>query len=252
MSAAELHSEIDLRARSFSRRAVFKELKALEALGVLLRNKGRYALQLIWIINMASLFRGAFLTYAREVSHSGSIPLSERVKLTYRDLARLDYTWMQFIVVLRQIYPKESIRVWKPEHWFHLVHEHIVESFFSALDEIEAKQYHLIGHDCFTCLYGAQQIPRRLVKVRFVDGPFGLGRNTYLTLIGDHLITIRLSATFSERMYLFRKIRDKREMMAPEVLSLMRGPVKATLTVEYRPKGIVELQERFDRVFNGE
>ncbi len=251
MSASEIQSEVATRSRAFSRRSIFKELAALEELGVVVRTRGRFALQLIWIINMTSLLRGAYISYLKASADVGAAALTERIKLKYYDLARLDYAWMQLMVVLQQIYPKTCTRVWKPAQWFHLVHEHITENFFSALGTIGTAQHHLIGHDCYTCRSGAEQIPRRFAKVRFAPDPFGLGLNTYLTLIGDHVITIRLNLSFAQRMHqLFSTIQNKQEMLAPGVLSAIRARVQSTLVMEYRPRGLAEIRARFDRVFD--
>ncbi len=250
MSASELQSEVATRSKIFSRRSIFKELKALEQLGVVVRANGLYALQLIWIINMISLLRGAYVSHLKGSVDPSSAALTGRMKLRFHDLARLDYAWMQLMLVLQQVHPHTCTRVWKPAQWFHLVHEHITENFFSALGRVDTKQHHIIGHDCYTCRYGAGLIPRRFARVKFVADAFGVGNSTYLTLIGDHLITVRLTSSFSQRMHrLFAAIRNKEEMLAPHVLSAMRGRVQSTLVVEYRPKGLAEIRDRFDHVF---
>lgn len=251
MSASELQSRVSARSRVFSRRSIFKELKGLEQLGVVVKANGRYALQLIWIINMTSLLRGAYVSHLKASADSSSVALTGRMKLRFYDLARLDYAWMQLMVVLQQVHPHTCTRIWKPAQWFHLVHEHITENFFSALGCIDTKQHHLIGYDCYTCRYGTALIPRRFAKVKFVADAFGVGDSTYLTLIGDYLITIRLSSAFAQRMQrLFSTIEDKDDMLAPHVLSAMRGRVHSTLIVEYRPKGLAEIRDRFDQVFD--
>jgi hypothetical protein len=250
MTAEALRAELALRSSPFSRRAVFKELKALEQLGVILKTGSTYALQLMWIINMTTLFRGAYLSYLDGVNNTNSITLNKRVKLTYYDLARLDHAWMQIFVILQQMYPNDYMRIWKPEQWFHLIHERTTDNFFSALSQVGGKQRHIIGHDCYLCRYGARQIPSSLAQVRFIPDPFSLGITTYLTMIGEHLITIRLNSAFAESMRcLFASVTKKEEMLRPALLEFMRGRVESTLVVEYRPKGLRELIARFDRVF---
>ena len=251
LSAADIQAQVATKERSFSRRAIFKELKTLEQLGVVVNAKGSYTLQLIWLINMTSLLRGAYLSCLRAAANSGGVPLSEKTRFTFYDLARLDYVWMQIIFVLQQVYPQSFIRVWKPEQWFHMVHEHITDNFFSALGTLGSKQRHLIGHDCYTCRYGAGLIPRRVGQFRFAPDAFKLGLGTYITLIGDHVITIRLNSGFAQRMHrLFSSIRNRDEMFAPHVLECVRGRVESSLVVEYRPKALKELSERFDAVFD--
>ncbi|MFN4894439.1 MAG: hypothetical protein ACK5GN_10750 [Pseudomonadota bacterium] len=251
LSATQIENRLAAGSRPFSRRAIFKELKILEQLGVLVNTNGHYALQLIWLINTTSLLRSAYLSYINTASNLGIIPLAERTRFTFYDLSRLDYVWMQIIFVLQQVYPQSLIRIWKPEQWFHLVHIQIMDNFFSALGKLGAKQRHLIGHDCFTCRYGARLIPRRVGQVRFSSDTSQLGLNTYITLIGDHVITIRLNAEFARRMHvLFASIRNREEMFAPNVLDSLRGRVESSLLVEYRPKALRALSNRFDMTFD--
>jgi hypothetical protein len=250
MTAQALQAELTRRSCPFSRRAVFKELKALERLGVVLKTGSTYALQLIWIINMITLFRGAYLSYLEGVNNAESLALTKRVKLKYRDLAQLDHAWMQIIVILQQMYPDDYMRIWKPEQWFHLIHERTTDNFFSALAQVGTKQRHIIGHDCYPCRYGARQIPSSYAQVRFIPDPFSVGDTTYLTMIGEHLITIRLNSAFAQGMRrLFASITRKEEMLRPTLLDYMRGRAESSLVVEYQPKGLRELIARFDRVF---
>lgn len=250
LSAEDIFSRTHTGVRSFSMRAIYKELKALETLGVIMNTKGRYALQLPWLINMTALLHDAYQRHVDAARREGAPLLTDPVRLVFNDLARLDHAWIQYMIALQRAYPRDGFRVWKPEQWFHLVHEQVTGSFFSALNRIGAKQWHMIGHDCFVCRRGAAEIPKRNAHVLFVEDPFGFGISTYLTSIGDHLITVRLNRGFAEKMHeLFVSIQNEEEMRSAHVRSIMTGPVRATITIEYKPKLLEGFRRRFDQLF---
>jgi hypothetical protein len=250
VSADCLAQAISERGRPFSKRAIYKELKILERLGVVVRAKMRYGLQLTWIINATSLLHNAYLNQVNYLSQAESPLLSGKTKFVFHDLARLDFAWMQLIVLLQKIYPNEPVRVWKPEQWFHLVHEHITTNFFGALERVGLRQQHVIGHDCYTCRRGAHAIPRRFADIRFEPDPFGVDIDTYLTLIGGHLITVRLQRGFARDMRaLFASVKTESEMKASHVREFMRRRVRCTLVIAHEPKGLSALRERFERLF---
>lgn len=247
LTAELIGIQISKRVRKYSRRAIFKELHALEQLGVLFNVKGRYRLHLIWIINMSALFRSAYTAHLTNSPHVQDGILSAKTRMILGDLSSLDSVWMQIMFVLQQHYPREHFRIWKPEQWFHLIHSHVTEDFFIALKQIGAKHSHIIGNDCYTNRVGARMIPRDRATVTFSDDPFGFGIATYITTIGEHLITIRLQQSAAQRMRsIFAAIKNQKEMLAPDVLAFMRGRIKSVFVVEHNRRKVQEINNRFD------
>jgi hypothetical protein len=250
LTAEQIGARIARRERAFSRRAVFKELRSLEELGVLFKAKRRYHLQMIWIINMSAFLRGAYTAHLRNPPHTHLGALGAKTRINLTDLSSLDSAWMQIMFILQQLYPREQFRIWKPEQWFHLVHSNLTENFFVALGHIGSKHHHIIGHNCFVNRVGARMIPRSHARVTFLEDPLGVGMSTYITTIGEHVITIRINQSAAERMRtIFASIRNLKEMQALSVQEFMRGRIKSVLTVEHNPKKAREIQTRLDQAW---
>jgi hypothetical protein len=248
-TASDLMAALESDGHRFSRRAFYKELKALESGAVLLKAGRTYALRIGWLINSISWFREAYLANVAQAPLGGEALFAKGSKFACQGLARLDFIWTQVIFALRHAAPKETICIWKPEQWFHLVHTDVTESYFKALGDLGAKQIHIIGHDCHTCRRGAAMIPKKHGKVVFKDNAFNTGLETYLTLIGDHLITIKISPDFALKMrQLFASIKSDKEMLSAEALGFMKQPVRATLRVDYKPRDLKAIRERFERI----
>jgi hypothetical protein len=93
-------------------------------------------------------------------------------------------------------------------------------------------------------------IPRERSQVKFTGAPSGFGADTYITTIGEHMITIRLNRGAAEEIrQRFSAISNRSKMLAPEVLELMRGRIPCTFAVEHKPKDLHAINERFDRAF---
>jgi hypothetical protein len=248
-TARDLMDALEREGHRFSRRAFYKELKALESGAVVLKAGKSYALRLAWLINSISWLREAYLTSVAQAAVGGATLFTKGSKFTCQGLARLDFIWTQIIFALHHTAPGAKICIWKPEQWFHLVHTDVTESYFRALGELGAKQLHVIGHDCYTCRRGAAMIPRRHGEVVFKDNAFNVGLETYLTVIGDYVITIKLASDFALKMRrLFARIRNDKEMFAEASLSFMKQPVRAILRVDYKPRDLKALCERFERI----
>jgi len=95
-------------------------------------------------------------------------------------------------------------------------------------------------------------IPKRHGKVVFEDNAFNTALETYLTLIGDHLITIKIAPDFALKMrQLFASIKSDKEMLSADALGFMKQPVRATLRVDYKPRDLKAIRERFERIGGG-
>ena len=250
MTAEDLRAEISLRSREYSRRAIFKELSALEELGVVLHSGRTYHLQMIWIINMNTLLRGAYLTHLQGRVAGRNRDFEGKTKLTFSNLLRLDTVWMQIMFVLQQRYPDSQFRIWKPEQWFHLLHSHITEGFMEALYHTKVAHRHIIEHDCYICRVGSRMIPRGRGEVKFSQSSLGFGSDTYITTIGEHMITVRLNRRSAEELRRrFSAIRSRKDLLASDVVDFMHGRIPSTLVVEHKPKDLAAINERFDRIF---
>lgn len=251
ISAEELRLRVGARYRGFSRRAVYKELKILEKEGVVLRSKAGFSLQMLWVINMASLFHDAYLTLARapgaDLSETGDGgPLIAPSRMNFQNLGRLDYTWMQVMLLLMRRYPSETVFVFKPEQWFYLVHENITSMFLSAVGKIRSKTYHVIGNDCFVNRKGAAMLRPSAAKVVFQKDLLGLGDSTYITVIGDCLLTVKLDSKKATRMReLFSSVKNEADLARKKCREFLSSSFRSSLKIEFRPKALNDYKDRF-------
>jgi hypothetical protein len=250
-TALQLHERLGRRGRIYTLRAVYKELRFLEEQRVVVKTKKTFGLQLIWLINMTVLLNRAYRSYLTQTNVSELVPFSGKSELNkFPDLDRLDHFWMQVIVILQRFYKDEPMFVSKPHQWFHLSHEDLVDNYFDALNVLQVKQYHLIGRDCYVCRFGARKIPTESAIVLFSARAFISGMNVYYTLIGKHLLTVRLEAGFAQRMdELFCRIENLEQMKAQHVKEFMRRKVQSTLKIEYGTPKVARIRSLLEDIF---
>ena len=249
-TAKELHERITKSGTRYTLRGVYKELAKLEQLEIVYRVEQKYSLRLAWVMSLLNFADSAYDTYTNP-AYLTQLFRSAEEKLVHRfsNLQKLDACWIQMIMALQQLYPKRATCLWCPYQWFYLVHDFTTARFYRSEEDAKVKRFHIIGNDTFLDRQALLELPKS-GAYSFAQGPFHEQRTCYYSLIGEHIITVKLDHAITRKIdALFAKVTDEYTLKREEVREVFSSRVRASLTVEVHEKKATRMRKQFSEYF---
>jgi hypothetical protein len=251
LTVKEIWQEVKTKKYNYTLRAIYKELTRLEEQEVVLKIKKVYSLRIGWIVELLFFSQGAYENYSTKEQLDYLLPTNlGRVKIHFTSVRRLDIIWIQTMLLLSRLNPKSSIFLWIPYQFFHLLHDRTLKQFFVTEERLGNKRYHIIGLDCYLAREGAKHIHKNS-KVVF-DPNFVTDSIEYYSLIGEHLITVKLSKTFNSSISnLFDTIKNANGLNEhkEKILKLLSSQVNCSLTIEHKTSKFRKIDASFREYF---
>ena len=167
----------------------------------------------------------------------------------FNDFRRLDLFWIQLMMTLQQVYPKEPLFVWCPYQWFYLLHGYAISQFYSASEITGAKRYHIIGNDSFLGRKAIETLPKN-GKYSFSLSPFSEEIGTYYTLIANYIITVKLDLESTKRIAnLFETVKSEKDLKNSNLNQVFGPRIKAKLVLEKNELKARKLKSKFEEFF---
>lgn len=252
LSVKELILYVHQEGYPYSQRGIYKELTKLEEQGILFKSKYGYSLHLSWLTNLLSFADAAYNTYTKVEYLEPLLSLGER-KTTHKfnNVSRLDQFWIQLMTALSKIYPKEHLFLWCPYQWFYLLHSYNVNLFYQASDMTGVKRYHVMGGNNFLNQKALKIMPK-LGEYSLRDSPFSNQMNTYFSVTGDVVITIKFDPAFNKRIEdLFNSVKSESDLKAYDLNSVFAPNIKGSVTVERNEIKAKRIKKKFKEYFGG-
>lgn len=249
-SAKILHSAVRAGGSVYTLRAVYKELAKLIDQGIVLKRGDAYSLRLAWIMNLQAFGARAYeqSTSAeglRRAIGDGAETLRER----FSDLRKLDRLWTQLMLMLHKAFPNRVMCFWIPYQWFSVAHRFTAKQFYDAVTIGRHARLHIMGEDSFLARAALRDLPKS-GKYSFAESPFHSERQTYYTVLADHVLTVRIDSETTARIHsLFESIRSERDLTPERVEEVFRSPARASLTLERNAKKARQLKKKFAEYF---
>ena len=159
---------------------------------------------------------------------------------------------MQLMISLYKLYPNLPMFLWCPFHWFHLVHDYSVKQFYEAVEIEGGKRYHIIGSDSYLERMAVNNLPRE-AEYSFAKSPFSEEISKYFTVIGEHVITVKLDPAITSKISsLFSSINNEKDVDRSRIVDVFSSPVKASVTVELNKNKAKRLKRKFTSFFGVE
>ena len=246
LTAKFIHQAINAKRHDYTLRAVYKELTKLVASEIVYKVKKEYRLRLTWLVNLNALIDNAYEVYTSP-DHLSSLLLKDKGKSTlhFSNLRKLDLYWIQLMMALIKLYEDEYMFLWCPYQWFHLVHDYSATQLYRAEDLAGGKRYHIFGSDSYLAKLALKTFPKDAVY-SFAKSPFDDEKAVYYTLMGDHVITVKLDQKITNKIAdLFDSVSCEEDIDSKEMANVFASKVKATTIIELNPLKARKLKKKF-------
>lgn len=249
--AEDIHKAISGTGRVWSLAATYKALKKLTDSGVLLHSKGRYYISQGWIFSLSGLIDQYFETALGQGGEEHLLPpVGGSYSWRYTDLLRLNSFATNVILMAIRKEATSHIFSWSPHLWFNLVQSEHERRYHQALRELGVRVHKVVGGDGSLDVATAGQLPKSMVKTRFVPDRKFLPRNNYTIVAGSFVITMKLQNKTMEAIdSLFARAQSIETIDVKLLLQIFRyNKAPSTLTVEHDAEKASDIAEKFARV----
>ncbi len=251
MSADALFSEFKRRKLDYSLQALYKELRKLQKLGVVVKGRGSYSLRLAWILSLTDLADQAYATHIDSPLSEGIPPENEkRFRWTFTNPVRADDFYMQMVTKIL-LGPGVKSACTVLEHpWFHFVSAHMEHEHQKILRQQRKKHYMVVEND--TPLDRAQML--------LYDGVWAMGAfsdelricTTYsiVTAVGEYIISEKLPAAARKGFSrVYSETRSLKDLNFKTISDLCNTRGTSSVVLERNPDKSRQLAKKLERFF---
>jgi hypothetical protein len=251
LSAADLYSRVTSTYGRCSIQAVYKELRKLQNLGVVVKSREKYSLSLSWILNLAELVDQMYYGHAEpkhlEVTLS---PRSAKQSYTFTKLTKVDDFWIHSLLSLLQNSKEKILYQWIPHPWFHLIHSEKSWPFHNALRVSGFQVKSIIGGNTFLDQHSKRTTTEGVYEFSYRKGPFHDLRDEYYSVTDRHLLTVKLDQQKTNQLErLYSSIKSFDDFDVASVVEAVNSPGQIKLTIESSPKKIRPIWKQFREYF---
>jgi hypothetical protein len=150
---------------------------------------------------------------------------------------------------LSRLYPDEYLYLWCPYQWFNLLHPYNVNLFYQASDMTGTKRYHIMGDDNYLNQKALRIMPK-LGEYSLRNSPFSNQMNTYFSVTGDVVLTIKFDSAFNKRIEdLFNSVKSENDLKSYDLNSVFSPDIKGSLTLEKNEIKAKKIKKKFQEFF---
>lgn len=250
-TAEQLIGKLKEQRLAYSVQAVYKELRKLQAQGVVIKARGLYSLRLSWIFNLTDLADRAYATYIDAPFPDELLPPSKKKAIwKFSNLLRADNFYLQILTKLLLDPSVRSANTVIDHPWFLFLQGKDESKFQRILEQQRKHQYVLIENNT----------PLDRLQVKFWDSAgehkavihtfsndLDLSRTASITtFIGEYVVQERLPAATKKAFdELYRRTRSLRDLNYEEIIRLCTMPSQASVILE---KNAVKAQKWWKKI----
>lgn len=224
--------------RSCSIQAVYKELRNLQANGVVVKIKQEYSLSYSWIINSIGWIEEIYQKQITKSALANLLPNGiNKQTWHFNDLRRLDDLWIQILLTLFEATGEKIAYCWVPHPWFELVHHKQDQAFQRALKRAGNYQYFIIGGDSYLDRHFAKNWSEQVYRYFLVSSSKMPNRSMYINVIGNYIFSFKIDPyTASTIDNLFNNVTANSEIDLAKVVDIFDRGAKVKATLELLPQ----------------
>ena len=248
----DLQAQLERLGKHYTVQAIYKELRRLQASGVVLSSKTRYSLDLTWIMHLerfVEVAKGIHLDSAN--APTVLPPIGAKTRWSFSTLIKLDDFWVQIIWMMFLRSTEKVYYTWAPHPWYYFGQAEKLEQFYAALSA-KGRLIHLVmgGRSPIDRFY-ASKVDPRLFKVLMAPDLFPDKRHQHFGVIGDFILVVTLEPPLARQIdAFFDETKSVEKLKYDRILRLLNTGTKATLQVENNPAKAVRMLKVFRELYS--
>lgn len=255
LTASQILQSIHSRGSKASVQGIYKILTKLQQEGIINKQGTTYSLKLPWVLDLVELVEQMQEVYFKKDYFLQIIPISytEKKRWHFKNLIKLIDFWIDIQLALITHTKSELIYSSVPHAWYGLTHSKQWSHFQKLLNSRIKHQFTVIGNKTYL-----DQYLNALLKdptnhtTHVLDNKdyFEKTNKIYTTVIGDYIISLKLSTEATTRIdNLFNQITDEDDMYTLDILDTFTKSVRSSIQIKKDPTAAKKYRNRFTKIF---
>ena len=250
-SGPELLKDLAKQGFIFTKQALYKELRKLQKLGVVVKAEGKFSLSVSWVLHIAAFMQRLESNYLKSGHISYLMPLEgQKTSWTFPELRILDFFWVHLIISLFRESQSKLMYQWLPHPWFDLIHPQLEPHFQESMSIVQGKIFMMIGGDTFLDRSYSKNLPKKFCEASHSEGPFESERSNYFQIIADYVLTVKLDKKSTQAIEdLYDTTLSPKDIDIKKIVSIFTRKSRSRIVLENSPKKAKRLARKFDQYF---
>lgn len=250
-TATELKRYIDLKKRSCSIQGVYFELRKLQTLGVILKVRETYHLNITWASELMDFADNVYELYINSANADAILPEPNKTKSwTFSDLFRMDDFWVQIMQILFVETGHENLFGAMPHPWYYFSQPKKVLDFYSYALRQEKKLNYIISKETFLANLYTAKVDPRLLEYSYSTPEFEVDHKSCTICMPPYIMSYTLDQeTYEAIDNLFMNVKSNKDMTYERInLAInLRKPIK--VKIEHKERKAKRLEKNFREYF---
>lgn len=246
-----IHREHLHRIGKCTLQAIYKELKKLEARGVILKTQKHYSLTRCFASEFLSLSKQIQNNYfGVQSEHQVLDVIQKKRRLRFTKMLRMKNLWSELVLTLGQTSRTKTLLSWNPHPLFYLLQTMHESQVLRTMQMCNTKMFKMVGGRNTLDQWAAQFWKRPHVEYSFSEGPFEQQRSTYFSIIDDTIITVDLDGkTTHDVESFYRQDQPTQSELMSFTEKLSTAKILSTIEVICNPKKAAAFRRKFSEFF---
>ena len=235
--------------QKYSIQGIYKELRNLQASGVLIKIGPRYSLRLPWVLDFVAVADTMVDTYVEKPHLPLLLPQLHKKQIWhFTNLLKMNDFWSHILLALVQQSKSKVLLGWNPHPWFHLVQTKQEEQYIQALKSTKSKLYLIVGGNSFLDKWAAKFWDSAVVEHSFGESSFQKERSLYFNVIDDWVVTVKLDSKTSEAIdTVYESTKSMADLNLQTIISVFQQKTKCSFWLEKNSKKAKNIKSQFKR-----
>ncbi|MFZ2522800.1 MAG: hypothetical protein WAW92_00235 [Minisyncoccia bacterium] len=241
LSIKKVHGNLKDKHKSVSLRAVYKVVNLLIKAGVLIKSGRVVRIDEEWVRGLRS-----------KIASSVISPISpgERISYSFVSIAHLDAFWKTITLQLEDYEKDGQIFFYNPHNfWAYLPERRESEdAYYNHFNKSKLHAFFTVGGVTTADKEFKRRYKNKYLQIN-TNSVVSLGRQDHITILGDHIISVRMGEDTSRLIDDAYKTEKPISELLPELLVILQNSVKIRFTLENNQSKARKLKKILSRDF---
>lgn len=214
----------------------YKAIKRLLDLGVVIKQRKKYTLNVSWLVQVlkwAHTLKAVYVDRAKQKVIKLPVLQKQKVKFTFPDLLALNAFWAHILVHIGSLTRGEkTVYAYNPHFWFYLAHGDFEKQYNQSMKAHKVKTQIIIGANTFLDKWNAQFFDPKIIEHWLSPKPLYPEQHKYINYINGYLLEIQINKKTAQKIdELFKKTKSLSDLSQLELIGLFQERAPCTMTV---------------------
>ena len=232
----------------YTLQAVYKELRKLQAGGIVVKIGKGYSLRLSWLLQVSNAADQSINLYTQPDILKFE-PGYKKQTWQFNSLLKANNFWAQVLILLMKDSREKVLYSYAPHAWYHLAQTQAEDQYLKSIKGSKGKIYFILTNNTFLDKWVEQFYDRSVMEFGYTKKPLFTNEEIELDVIDDYIITSKKDAVVTKNIADLYNKATKENFNIGRVVDIFTNQAKVKVTLERNPKKAALYKKKFKQFF---